>query len=101
MKAGSLGLLTIALAVTSCGTFNPPSGTMAGHNTTLPAQPACLIFCFAEVRSSIDTPPPSAMTKNKQGKTAPAPVIVPPPVINTAPAQKPPPTAPIPDGSRP
>ncbi|BAO90673.1 hypothetical protein BRPE67_CCDS10710 [Caballeronia cordobensis] len=76
----------------------PPQGTMAGHNTTLPAQPACLIFCFAEVRSSIDTPTPSGTTRDSKGKPVPPPVVVPPPVINSAPTTpaKPAPATPTP-----
>jgi hypothetical protein len=77
----TLGVLAIVFVLHGCGTA--PPGTMAGHNTTLPAQPACLLFCFAEVRSSIDTQP--VEQKDKKGKGAQPPVVVPPPVINTAP----------------
>jgi hypothetical protein len=93
----AVGMSAIALVLTSCGSVNPP-GTMAGHNTTLPAQPACLLFCFAEVRSSIDTPAPSE-ARDKKGKPITPPVVVPPPVINSAPAtgtRQPPPPMPQP-----
>ncbi|BCQ27188.1 hypothetical protein NK8_53770 (plasmid) [Caballeronia sp. NK8] len=81
---GAVGVCAVALVLTSCGSVNPP-GTMAGHNTTLPAQPACLLFCFAEVRSSIDTPTPASSVRDSKGKQATPPVVVPPPVINSAP----------------
>ncbi len=87
----AVGISAVALVLTSCGSVNPP-GTMAGHNTTLPAQPACLFFCFADVRSSIDTPTPASSVRDSKGKQVAPPVIVPPPVINSAPvtpAQKP------------
>ncbi len=77
----------VAFIVSILGCVAQPPGTMAGHNTTLPAQPACLIFCFAEVRSSIDTPTiPNGSTRDKKGKQTQPPVVVPPPVINSAPA---------------
>jgi hypothetical protein len=95
----ALGMIGVAAVLTSCGSINPPSGTMAGHNTTLPAQPACLLFCFAEVRSSIDTPAPSEAARDKKGKPIAPPVVVPPPVINSAPpagTRPPPPPMPQP-----
>ncbi|SAL03046.1 hypothetical protein AWB78_06490 [Caballeronia calidae] len=94
-----IGVAFIVSILPGCGSVNPP-GTMAGHNTTLPAQPACLLFCFAEVRSSIDTPTPAEPTRDKKGKSIAPPVVVPPPVINSAPTTKPPAVAP-PVSSRP
>jgi hypothetical protein len=79
-----IGVAFIASVLGGCMASTAPPGTMAGHNTTLPAQPACLLFCFAEVRSSIDTPIP-AESRDKKGKQAQPPVVVPPPVINSAP----------------
>ncbi|KXU94155.1 hypothetical protein CR51_27155 [Caballeronia megalochromosomata] len=82
------------------GCVAQPPGTMAGHNTTLPAQPACLLFCFAEVRSSIDSPIPNGPTPDKKGKPTQPSVVVPPSVINSAPATTTP-AAPPPISPRP
>lgn len=97
-----LGVSVIVSILGGCVAATQPPGTMAGHNTTLPAQPACLLFCFAEVRSSIDSPIPNGQPRDKKnGKQTTPPVVVPPSVINSAPATTTTPAAPPPITPRP
>ena len=91
------GVALITLSLHGCTTTSAPPGTMAGHNTTLPAQPACFFLCFADVHSSIENPAPQEPRDKKGKATAPAPATVAPSsVINTAPTVTTKPSLPMP-----